>query len=310
MKNKLDLNLATVLCEIIETGSVSATATRLQVSISSVSTNLNKLRKYYHNPLFFRQGNGMVPTALAIELYQLYRPALNLFDKAAKLESIAAQRNVPIRLRIAAAPSLELMLTDVLLDLTKDHQDMHWDIFLNPGDHTLRTDRLRNFLVDLDIGQELPNNRTLIYSPIFHSGLDILCRKNHSRLDKTITLEQYKQEKVLGLIPSYEQIGKKIHKFQFVDDALLYRNYRCSTSASIFIHVSQTDLITLLPAAISKWACQRFDLKVLTPDFPIVHSTQLFAHTHHSNKNNPVIMKIIEYLSGLGHYIPPSKHAS
>ncbi|MFV0547705.1 MAG: LysR family transcriptional regulator [Limnobaculum xujianqingii] len=52
MQSKLDLNLARILCEIIDAGSVSAAAESLNTNISGISTGLNKLRKYHDNVLF------------------------------------------------------------------------------------------------------------------------------------------------------------------------------------------------------------------------------------------------------------------
>lgn len=92
MRNKVDLNLARALCEVIDTGSISAAAIRLQTNPSTISTNLAKLRKIYNEPLFFRGKERMAPTSLALELYKRYRPALALFEEADELKRASSQQ--------------------------------------------------------------------------------------------------------------------------------------------------------------------------------------------------------------------------
>ena len=61
----LDVRLLTALVAITETGSVTAAAERLDVTQSSVSHMLQKLRGIVGDPLFVKSGRGIVPTARA-----------------------------------------------------------------------------------------------------------------------------------------------------------------------------------------------------------------------------------------------------
>src|SRR6266545_4741653 len=76
----LDLNLLPVLVMIYEHRSVSAAAQHLGMSQSSVSTVLSKLRNKYGDPLFYRMGHGMEPSARMRQLIGPLREALSRVD--------------------------------------------------------------------------------------------------------------------------------------------------------------------------------------------------------------------------------------
>jgi DNA-binding transcriptional LysR family regulator len=63
-----DLNLLVALKVLIEEGSVSRTAVRLNLSQSAMSRVLGRLRELLNDPLFIRQGQHLLPTQRAIEI--------------------------------------------------------------------------------------------------------------------------------------------------------------------------------------------------------------------------------------------------
>lgn len=82
MKNfdfyKLDGQLLRTFLTILEESSVSLAAERLDVTQSTVSHSLNKLRSILGDPLFVRSGQGLTPTETAISLKT---PVLEVLDK-------------------------------------------------------------------------------------------------------------------------------------------------------------------------------------------------------------------------------------
>lgn len=299
MQSKLDLNLARILCEVIDAGSVSAAAMNLQTSISAVSTALNKLRKHHNNTLFFRQGNGMMPTALALELYKLYRPALNLFDEADKLQGDALLPNPMQKMRIATIPLLDLILVDKFLDYPEFCNGAGWDVLSISQDQNFRIERLRKKQIDLDIGTALPNDRSLLCYPILHSGMTMICSKQHPRIKESVTQEQFRQEALLGYIFSVEKFGIEIPTVQHDDETLLFRNFRTSSIITLLLQVAKRELVVMVPSALAPWVCERFDVRMAEHNFPIKHTVTYYAHIHRSEKNNVLLQRIINYLSEL-----------
>ncbi|WP_028865776.1 LysR family transcriptional regulator [Psychromonas aquimarina] len=63
-----DLNLFVALQVLIEEGSVSRSAVRLNLSQSAMSRVLGRLRELLDDPLFIRQGQRLLPTQRAVEI--------------------------------------------------------------------------------------------------------------------------------------------------------------------------------------------------------------------------------------------------
>ncbi|WP_140920333.1 LysR family transcriptional regulator [Limnobaculum xujianqingii] len=299
MQSKLDLNLARILYEIIDSGSVSAAAESLKMNISAISTGLNKLRSYHNNVLFFRQGNGMQPTALALELYKFYRPALNLLDEADKLKNSTLQVATSPKLRIATIPLLDLFLADKFLDEPSFCDGSNWDIISIPRDPDMRVEHLRRKQIDIDIGVGLPKDKSLLSYLLFDCGWVMVCKKDHPRIKQRITLEQYKQESLLGLISAGEKFGKELPIFQYEDGSLLIKRFRSSSMVTVLLQVSTRELVTVVPTVFAPWACKRFNLRTVEYDFFINDFVAMYAYIHHSEKNNLMLKKIIKFFSDL-----------
>ena len=77
---------------LIEEGSVSRTALRLNLSQSAMSRVLGRLRELLADPLFIRQGQHLMPTQRALEIYQ----ALN--DPLESLRIILSPNNFDAKL--------------------------------------------------------------------------------------------------------------------------------------------------------------------------------------------------------------------
>lgn len=81
MRN-LDLNLLLVLDALLDVGSVSRAAERLQLSQPAVSNALRRLRERLGQPLFTRHGRHLVPTPETLSLAPIVRSALAALDQA------------------------------------------------------------------------------------------------------------------------------------------------------------------------------------------------------------------------------------
>ena len=62
---RFDLNLLRIFDAIFVKGGVSAAARHLNLSQPAISHALTRLRAQFDDPLFVRQGNGLVPTPAA-----------------------------------------------------------------------------------------------------------------------------------------------------------------------------------------------------------------------------------------------------
>jgi DNA-binding transcriptional LysR family regulator len=80
----LDARLLQVLVAVVETGSITGAAQRLDVTQSAISHQLDKLRAITQDPLFVKAGRGVVATAHAEVLAGRARELLREFERFAR----------------------------------------------------------------------------------------------------------------------------------------------------------------------------------------------------------------------------------
>ena len=66
---KLDSRLLQIFYYVYKLKNVSAAADALGMSQPAVSNCLNKIRQHFNDPLFIRDGHGVVPSPLAKRLW-------------------------------------------------------------------------------------------------------------------------------------------------------------------------------------------------------------------------------------------------
>ncbi|MGL4316125.1 MAG: LysR family transcriptional regulator [Pseudomonas sp.] len=76
-----DLNLMVVFLTVYQHRSVSKAAMNLKVGQPAVSGSLARLRSKFDDPLFVREGRGMMPTAKANQLAVQLLPAMRLIER-------------------------------------------------------------------------------------------------------------------------------------------------------------------------------------------------------------------------------------
>tara|TARA_B110000858_G_scaffold159104_1_gene182562 strand:- start:197 stop:1108 length:912 start_codon:yes stop_codon:yes gene_type:complete len=97
----LDWHLLEVFLTVLQESNVSRAAERLNLTQSTVSHSLNKLRAIFGDPLFVRSGRGIEPTERARNLRD---PVMRILDdmKALADERAFEPTNQPLRFNIAA----------------------------------------------------------------------------------------------------------------------------------------------------------------------------------------------------------------
>jgi DNA-binding transcriptional LysR family regulator len=78
--NRLDLNLLAVFDAIFTEGNLTRAAARMCMSQPAMSNALNRLRRVAKDDLFVRDGRGIHPTPVAVELAPIVRQALSLLE--------------------------------------------------------------------------------------------------------------------------------------------------------------------------------------------------------------------------------------
>ena len=108
--SRIDLNLLVVFDAVLAAGSITGASRRLNLSQPAVSHALGRLRGLLGEPLFERQGRGVVPTPFARAIAAPIREALSTMEltlqRAAGFEPALAERTFRVGLREALEPGV------------------------------------------------------------------------------------------------------------------------------------------------------------------------------------------------------------
>jgi len=196
--DKIELYLIRVLHTLITERSVSRAALRLQSSQPAVSAQLKRLRELTGDPLLVRAGNGMTPTAIAL---QLADPAMNLLQEADRLFSPRTRQmgfdplTSTTTFRIAASDYLDpLFLPELVAQLKKVAPQVRLELMPLSGEFDYRRS-LAVGEVDLVIGNWLEPPGELHLGRLMSDEIVCLVAEDHpvvrSAARRGWTVEKY-----------------------------------------------------------------------------------------------------------------------
>jgi DNA-binding transcriptional LysR family regulator len=281
----VDLGLMKAFVLLYESGSVTRTAEKLNVTQPSVSHSLSRLRRQLGDPLFVRSANGLVPTDTARRLYPDIRVGLEVIEAAVAGASRFDPTTSDRTFRILATDLGEIaLLPSVLAELE------------------VRAPRIRIEVVPLDIGTaaaELQQGRAdvVICTPrledrdlrrdvLFREHYIGLCAKDHPRISKAPTLEAYLGERHLSVDAT---IGHS--QAEQVLSALGLRcevGLRVSHFAALPRLLESTRYLAMVPSSITDWSVRAADVRTFT--LPVeVSEVEVALYTHDRRPSSPGI---------------------
>lgn len=267
----MDLNLLRVFDAVMKLGSVNATAEMLDITAPAVSHSLNRLREEYNDPLFIRQGRGIIPTNFAIELYADIQTPLDLLLNSTKSRQVFNPLTSTRSFRLSSHKDIDLLVLPKLLKYKEKHApgiNIIADIEHLDADEQLRHDDLILRKVDLVLAT-VPLNTSGYHNKLFlEQNLLVACNINHPRIGDHISKQQFFNEKHL-LWATKRLNDDVLHSLAL--EKLPYREiaYRAGSMASALIMAAQTDWLCLTP----EWYADTFTpltpLKILALPFEI-----------------------------------------
>lgn len=183
---------------VMETGSVGATAIELGLNQSTVSYSLEKLREVFSDPLFIKQGRGIIPTAKAISIApQIANILLEFEDVIASDEYDPAEDTSELTI---ATNVMELLpVCDDIFDSILEHAPKASIRFLELGSRDnirpLLESRSANLVISVrlaDLPSSLQTHPLLSFDQVcFYDSnfrdpirsVEDFCNANHATLD-------------------------------------------------------------------------------------------------------------------------------
>lgn len=282
MSKELDLNLLEVFFEVYRLRSITLASVSLNTTQPAVSGALKRLTEQIQAQLFVREGRGIAPTQVAIQLASEVGPALNaMYGAVGNLQKfdITQQRTFTVYVNEPI-----LMLLQPFVEKDQDMGNCQICFMITPTTQEIVLEDLSLQKVDLaiDIGQI----QSFSYSikPFFEDNIKIACAKTHSKIQGEITLEQYYQQKHIG-IKTRRNMQHAIHTL--VKERLQEREIAVESDSMMsgFALAASSDLITFIPESMIDKYAQLFGLQVLDCPFdtaPIVHNMLWHKRNEHS----------------------------
>lgn len=118
---RLDLNLLYILKLLSQELSVSKTARKLNVTPSSVSKSLSKLRDWFDDPLFVKTPKGLMPTPLTLSMDQQLSDWLQISNQILDTHSDDYPSDIQFDLAVES-PLLITMLSELILQIQQRYQ--------------------------------------------------------------------------------------------------------------------------------------------------------------------------------------------
>src|ERR1700691_583705 len=188
----IDLRLLTIVNELNKTRSVSQAAENLELSQSAVSMSLARLRKHFKDSLFVRTTDGMAPTPQMSEFIELLESAEGLLE-AALVHRVAFNPATSDRLfRLGAT---DITRATILPSPMKRLHCAARGVGIELQDISEETPRLlHGGRLDLAVGYLPATGSGFCQQRLVKDRFVCAVRANHSRIEQSLSLEQFEKE--------------------------------------------------------------------------------------------------------------------
>lgn len=176
-----DLNLLRVLDALLREGSTVAAGRRLGLSQPAVSAALGRLRHALGDPLFVRQGQGLVPTSFAAGLEVPLRAVLEDVEAVLTGPGTFDPARARLDFRISGTDYFATMLMPELgARLQTEAPGVRLQLVDLVPDHYVAAFDRQN--VDLALLPALPFPAWIEHEPLFHAEFAVIARSGHPAL--------------------------------------------------------------------------------------------------------------------------------
>ncbi|PJE80174.1 Nodulation protein D 2 [invertebrate metagenome] len=249
--NRLDLNLLRIFDLLMNEGSVSKVAEHINLSQSTVSHALSRLRQQLGNELFIPVRGGMMPTDQAKRMAPSIRHALMLMEQAVHNGPVFNSTNSKQSFRIAGSDYVELILLPPLLKRFKETAP-HISIQLEELNNSDYLRELENEKLDLVIGFEKPDHLShrLLNKVFLQESMVVISAKPLGSQGKP--LQAKKLEQLSFIYPSNWGHTQSLME-QWCEKNRIKRQLGITVSGFVAIPelMKQLDMVAALPRAIA-----------------------------------------------------------
>lgn len=253
-----------VFVAVIEQGSFSKAALHLETNQSTVSTVLAKLKQEVGQDLFVRQGQGVVPTAFALSLYEQIRDPVslltNVFSAMGSFDPTTSDRKFTLSL----PEHLQWVMVERFAE--QANPKLRLEVFDQPmSDHVL-FDELLTQKYDAIVDVTVPDHPSIQSIKLFDSDFVMVCRASHPRIQGKLSFEQYLTESH-ALLERQRNDLYSLARYTKSDLSKRKVSYHGHSLFSNMLFCSRTDALTVVPLSMALQLKQQLNLQILPPPF-------------------------------------------
>jgi DNA-binding transcriptional LysR family regulator len=264
---RYDLNLLVTLEALLDEGSVSAAARRLNLSQSAVSAALERLRHVFSDPLLVRVGNGMQATPFARRLQGPIKTALASVSLALELPRQFDPARAKLGVRLGITDYIGLMFIPKLYaTLAREAPGVTLDILPRPPEDSLA--QLQAGQIDIAVFVTPPEGRDLFSERFLEESFELAMRAGHPLARARLTPARLVEYPHVSITAHVGSAG-------IVDRALAERGLRRQVPVSVagfattFALLADSDLVAIVPSRIARQQAPRFGLVVRRLPIPV-----------------------------------------
>jgi DNA-binding transcriptional LysR family regulator len=279
----IDLKLLAVIGELHRTRSVSQAAERLDLSQSTISMSLAKLRKHFNDPLFVRTSTGMEPTPHATELIFMLQKAEILLQSALGHHVVFDPQQSD---RVFRLQSTDIAQVTLLPKLMQRLKTIAPGIGIHLGRIAPDTSKLlESGDLDLAVGFIPPMGAGFCQQRLFKERFICAVRKGHPRIEKTLSVKQFEIETHLAIATSGTGHG-------IVEKTLEAKKIRRTVGLTVpsFLGIATiittSDYIAILPEKLGRHLASAANIQTLPLPFE-VPPYYIMQHWHERYSQDP-----------------------
>jgi LysR family nod box-dependent transcriptional activator len=280
--NRLDLNLLVALSSLLDEQKITKAAARLNVSQSTMSGMLGRLRSYFEDELLVQVGRNMQLTPLARELAGPVRDLLLQIESTVTLRHKFVPETEQRRIRIIAS---DYMATALIIPLMRELRRLAPRITIElMAFSETPAEVITSGLTDLLIVPEELVSPDHPHERLPPDTYSCVAWKGNNEISDSLDMETFLR--CSHVIPLFGPAR------QFSLDERFYRQHGIERKVMMYTHdfesmaqiVVGTDLLATMPTQLATACLGRYPIRMLTPPLALPRLQGCMQwHRHHTN---------------------------
>lgn len=288
----LDLNLLIIFQYLLEEGSISAVARRLDLSQPAVSNALRRLRVRLDDELFVRTAQGMQPTPLAARFAEPVGEALSLISHMLDVQDHFDPAAGNRRFRIAMSDVGEIhFIPELIAHCAEAAPAVRIDSVRLAGAELRR--EMEAGRVDLAVGVFDDLGSGFFQRLLFRQDYLTLHRVGHPDAHPGMSRQAFIAQRhllVSGAVP-YGQVNQALERAGIV----LSQHFSVPHFVSVPHILADNDLLATVPRKLAESVAARFGLRTLAPPIriPALHTHLFWPRRFHRDAAHQWLRNLI-----------------